>query len=198
LLRGDLSNRLIHLTRGETREQAAANFASIIADGRLRGGTGLIRGGYRCVCFSEAPIAVLSQLLAAPAERGMRYAPFGVMVSKRWLFAQGGRPVIYQTHDEYDALPDAMKYRHVRYEPHHNIDHTWEREWRIHADELALDANVTTFVVPTREWEQRFFEQHANEQRRLVLNMGEDGWMYVDQFPWHFIALEDLGVEITE
>lgn len=61
----------------------------------------------------------------------MRYSAFGVVVSKTWLFNQGGRPVINQANEEYVQLPDSLKYRHVRYEPHRGIDHAWEREWRI-------------------------------------------------------------------
>jgi hypothetical protein len=32
----------------------------IAAEGRLRGGSGFIKGGYRCVCFTETPISEIS------------------------------------------------------------------------------------------------------------------------------------------
>src|SRR5690349_11592375 len=99
MIRGDLSNRVVHLTRGDTPEQATASFESILREGALRGANGFIRGGYNCVCFSEAPLGVIAHALGLPAGQGMRYAPFGVIVGKRWLFEQGGRPVIYQSEE---------------------------------------------------------------------------------------------------
>jgi len=119
------------------------------------------------------------------------------MVSKSWLFQQGGRPVIYQANDEYDLLPEKLKFRHVRYEPSKGIDHTWEREWRIRTEELHLDPNSTTLVVPSRDWEEKFKDQHTNEQKSAGLLFEENGWLYIQKFPWHFIVLEDLGVDVA-
>jgi hypothetical protein len=195
MIRGDLSNRLIHLTKGNTLDEAGENFSQIIREGKLIGGTGHIRGGYTCVCFSEAPISVLSQVLSNPIDDEMKYAPLGVMVQKKWLFEKGGRPVIYQSEEEFELLPDELKYRHVRYEPHRDIDHTWEREWRILTPELLLDSATVTYVVPNREWEERFKQEHTHKQRGIALALGENGWIGLEKFRWHFIVLEDLGVE---
>ncbi|SRR6266511_3567013 len=195
MIRGDLSNRLIHLTRGNTEAEATETFVRIFREGRLRGGNGFIRGGYRCVCFSEAPLAVLTQVLANPSVHGMRYAPFGVMVGKRWLFEQGGRPVIYQSEAEYELLPEEIRFRHVRYEPHRGIDHTWEREWRIRTDELVLDPSEVTFVVPTRLWERKFHGEHADDIALLNYAVNVP---IVEPIPWHFVVLEDLGVEVVD
>jgi hypothetical protein len=115
-----------------------------------------------------------------------------VIVSKVWLFNQGGRPVIYQANDEYDQLPDSLKYRHVRYEPHRGIDHTWEREWRIQTDRLPLCPDETTFVVPTRRWESEF------QQRHIAGVAAASSIIEVPiptRMPWHFVVLEDLGIE---
>ena len=197
MIRGDLSNRLIHLTKGTTADEAANNFINILRSGHIRGGNGFIRGGYTCVCFSEAPISVLSQILANPSVHGMRYAPFGVMVSKLWLFRQGGRPAIYQPEAEYELLHEEQRYRHVRYEPDRGIDLTWEREWRLKTAQLDLDPGETTFVVPTRAWEKRFMEEHAGDQQGLALLLGESAALAIEPFPWHFVVLEDLGVEVS-
>jgi hypothetical protein len=196
MIRGDLSNRLIHLTKGATEEESSRNFASIVREGKLRGGTGHIRGGYNCVCFSEAPLATLSQILAKPSVHGMRYAPLGVMVSKLWLFSRGGRPAVYQSEAEYETLPEDLRYRHVRYEPERDIDHTWEREWRVRTDELVLDPAEATLVVPTRAWEEKFLNDHAGNLRVAVLMFDTDMAYGIDKFKWHFVVLEDLGVEI--
>jgi hypothetical protein len=192
ILRDDLSARLVHLTRGDI-EQAARAFLSIVKEERLRGGDTHIRGGYRCVCFSEAPIGKLAHLLADPAVERMRYKPFGVMVDKTWLFERGGRPVIYQPEAEFNLLHESQRYRHVRYEPP-NIDFTWEREWRMWADELSLDPQDVTLVVPTRAWARYFLRQHeAGRGRFSFLTGGLGGGA---PFPWHFVVLEDVGVDI--
>jgi len=192
MIRGDLSNRLIHLTRGPTLQAAADNFQSILSQGCLLGSNRDIRGGFNCVCFSEAPLGTLTQSLAAPTENGMRYSAFGVVVSKTWLFNQGGRPVIYQANEDYVQLPDSLKYRHVRYEPHRGIDHTWEREWRIQTDRLSLCPDETTFVVPTRRWENEFHQQHIT---RVAAVSSIIEVPIPTRMPWHFVVLEDLGIE---
>lgn len=62
------------------------------------------------------------------------------MVPKQWLYVQGGRPVIYQSDKEFYDLPEAIRWRHVRYEPASSppIDFTWEREWRIQCRYLHI------------------------------------------------------------
>jgi hypothetical protein len=197
VIRDDLSDRLVHLTRGEPTLVAAEAFLAIVRERRLIGGGTHIRGGYRCVCFSEAPIGKLAHLLAASAQgQGVRYKPFGIMVDKAWLFAQGGRPVIYQPEAEFTLLHESQRYRHVRYEPP-GVDFTWEREWRVQVDELALDPAAVTLVVPTRAWERWLQAEHsAMLSRRAMVTMGFIGPRSVSQFPWHFAVLEDIGVDI--
>lgn len=198
MIRDDLSNKLIHLTRGATYEEAAAVFHSIITEKRLIGGSGCIKGAFRCVCFSEAPLSKLTTLLANPMAHKMRYKPFGVMLDKLWLYARGGRPVIYQSDAEFDLLKPEQQWRHVRYEPNANVDFTWEREWRICAEEVQLDAACTTFIVPDRTWVARFHDEHvAHLSRRALVTHGFIGPKGISQVPWHFVALEDLGVQIA-
>ena len=96
MIRDDLSNKLVHLIRGETIEEAFEKFSSILNERQLRGGTGYIKGGYTCVCFTETPIAKLSYVLASPDLTYMRYRLFGIMIDKEFAFEHGARPVIYQ------------------------------------------------------------------------------------------------------
>jgi hypothetical protein len=137
MTRPDLSDSLIHFTKDSTEGSAANTFCQIVTDGVLKGGIGMIKGGYSCVCFSEAPLTALKNGLVNPAKIKQKYAPLGFMVKKDWLFEQGGRPVIYQPESEFSLLPDSMRWRHVTYEPP-SIDFSWEREWRIHCDELLI------------------------------------------------------------
>lgn len=49
MIRDDLSDRLVHLTKGATEQETAERFLNIVREKALLGGTGLIRGGYKCV-----------------------------------------------------------------------------------------------------------------------------------------------------
>ena len=165
-MRDDLSNKLIHFTKG-TDQDAADVFLKIITEKRLLGGTGYIKGGYRCVCFTESPIGKLAHILANRKTYNFNYAPFGIMVDKLWLWERGGRPVIYQSDKEFDLLNNLQKYRHKIYEPDRNIDFTWEREWRIQTQELMLDPPKTTIVVPNRMWVNHLVEEYMEKIRNL-------------------------------
>jgi hypothetical protein len=182
VIRGDFSERLIHLTRGDTDMMAMQAFFSIVRTRRLHGSNRDIRGGHKCVCFSEAPIAVMAQMVAT---RESRYAPLGVMVDKTWLFGKGGRPVIYQPESEFGLLPEALQYRHVRYEPgrNKNKDFSWEREWRLRAEYLELDPSVTTLVVPHRHLVEHFKEQHLADQQGTALGMGDMAFATLESMP---------------
>ena len=187
----------MHLTQGEPDQAAADTCVKILRDRTLLGGTGHIGGHVRCVCFTEAPVAKLSQILAVPGVHGMRYEPFGIMATKRWLFSRGGRPVIYQPEAESDLLHEVQQYRHVRDDgPKTASDCTWEREWRIRTAELPLDLDNATAVVPTRAGEEWFQEQHMDMVSRWAMVTGFTGPRAVTKQPWHLIVLEDLGVSI--
>ncbi len=163
--RPDISDKLIHFTKGDSVEEAFQNLQNIVAQRCLRGSSNFIRGGYTCVCFSEAPLEALGDGLVNP-DYYSKYSPFGIMIRKEWLFEQGGRPVIYQTNEEFENLPDSYKWRHVQYDPLSDppIDFTWEREWRIQCEELFIDPDVASIVVPDEDWAGRIIQQHEIEQ----------------------------------
>lgn len=201
MIRDDLSNKLIHLIRGETVDEAFGKFQSILNEGKLRGGTGYIKGGYRCICFTETPISKLGYVLANPDVANMRYRPMGIMLDKKWVFEQGGRPVIYQPTSDYEKLPEELRYRHVCLEldrPGTPVDLTWEREWRLHKDELPLPIESTTVILPARYWRDVLVESHIRDIQGQVLVLGKDAALDVTPYPWHIIVLEDLGVPIPD
>ena len=128
-MRPDMSDKVIHFTKAATYEDALGVLLSMIDGGNIIGGIGMIRGGYQCICFTEAP----RPSVATDLVRGgsfTRYAPFGLMFEKQWIYGQGARPVIYQSDAEFNQLPEAMRWRHVRYDPVAipPVDFTWERE----------------------------------------------------------------------
>jgi hypothetical protein len=193
LVRRDIGDLLFHFTRtpeaktiswgtlggGEVTmsSSAYAVLCKILSEGRLLG-TSTWTYGYTCVCFTEAPIAefnsifALVDIAASKCERP-RYEPYGVAVSKTWLFQQGGRPVIYDQPDVLDNLSEDQRYRFVPYDPGQGIDFTWEREWRIRNDALRLDPKHTLVVVPTADEAFKLARSYAADQMRIVQSGSE-------------------------
>lgn len=162
-MRTDLSDYLIHWTRGPTPAEAFQRLKSIVFEQRLLGGTEMRKGMHPSVCFTESPQRQFDHIVT-------RYSPFGIQVKKSWAFARGGRPVIYQRDSEYAALPDLFKWRHVRYEPDAEppVDFSWEREWRIPVSELSLSESHFDIIVSTAKWAEALHsEQAAREEFRV-------------------------------
>ena len=188
--RRDISDKLIHFTKGENYEEAFRRLQSILKEGRILGTNAKIKGCYHCVCFTEAPLTSLPGGLVNPTMY-TRYTPFGVQIEKRWIFEHGGRPVIYQTDEEFDQLPEHLRWRHARYEPNREqpIDFTWEREWRIQCTSLGIDPSYAELVVPGEDWAQRMIDEHDVEQEFQVqeysMMLDESlAELYREDFPW--------------
>jgi hypothetical protein len=171
LVRRDVGNLLFHFTRkpaGESVEvrfgqgsamsmssSASAVLRKILYEGALTGTSGWSHG-QTCVCFTEAPIQEFNSVfslveIAASEKERPRYEPYGIGVSKKWLFAQGGRPVIYDQPNAFESIPEELRFRFVPYDPGRGVDFTWEREWRIKTDCLRLDPRETLVIVPTSD-----------------------------------------------
>lgn len=194
--RSDISPWLIHFTKGDSDEAVFNRLKKIIKERRLIGGTGYIKGAYQCVCFSEAPIEALKEGLVNP-ERYSRYSSFGIMVSKEWIFSNGGRPVIYQPEGERKLLQDEALWRHALYEIRDGFsrsDYTWEREWRLCCESLLFDQALAKIVVPTKEWITRLKSDHDDDEdytvRQYSTIFGEvQAEQYREPFSWEVIAL---------
>lgn len=196
----DISDYLIHFTKGETIHHAFENLKSIITDYKLIAGNGMIKGGFNCVCFTEAPLSSIKEGLLNDKYYS-KYSPFGIMIEKKWLFEQGGRPVIYQPESEYKLLKENA-WRHVTYNPIANpaVDFTWEREWRIHQNELEIGEHVSQVIVPNKEWayalRDSFNWDLENEKRKLELIFDDPllAEMYANDraydFMWDVITLK--------
>ena len=197
--RDDISENLIHFIKGESFDHAFGTLRKIVKENRLLGGTGYIKGGYRCVCFSEAPVHHLESALMRPTVHGIRWRPFGIMVFKSWLSAQGGRPVIYQPDDEFSRLPEEMRWRHVRYEPAADppVDFSWEREWRIKTDALSIRPEIARIVLPTDKWFEQLRHAHDRDEsydaQMNALVLGDLAWQMVETFPWTARVIERIN-----
>jgi hypothetical protein len=194
--RTDISDSLIHFTGpGDDWNKAYQNLKSILSTLRIIAGTIMIKGQYPCVCFTEAPFPSLKQGLLNPDDYS-RYSPFGVMFQKAWVFEKGGRPVVYQTDEEYAALPESLRWRHVRYEPNTSppTDFTWEREWRIPCKELPFDPPEAKVIVPDSFWRSQLIREHERYQDDWAYRhsqvLDEDTLeQYREPFPWKVLAL---------
>ena len=192
----DISENLVHFTRDDSIDKAFDRLRAILRDQHLIAGNRYIRGGHTCVCFSEAPLHALQDGLVNP-DYYSSYSPFGIMVSKKWLFSQGGRPVVYQSDAEYESLPDVLKWRHVRYEPNSepSVDFTWEREWRIRTEALRFGPDTAAIVVQDQSWAQRLVQEHEIEQDyeiqlySLVLDEQIARLMLETPFQWRIVTL---------
>lgn len=196
MLRPDNSDKLVHFTSGASEEDAFSNLCSIIQDEAIRGSDGMIKGGYRCVCFTEAPLAALVRGLVNLSDFS-RYQPFGVIYDKTHVYSQGGRPVIYQSDDEFFVLPEEFRWRHMRYEPiaGYPTDFTWEREWRVLCDYFPVLPHLAGLVLPTHAWANRLLQAYDEQQGHLVYEYSQimDSHLaeqYREVFPWRVCVLE--------
>lgn len=156
----DLSNYLIHFTKGVNEEDESGaynNLKSIIVNQRLIANNGDIRGGYNCVCFTEAPIECLKMANGIVCYNGKKkYSNYGIMIPKIEIYNLGGRPAIYTDKEDFGILPEKLKHRFVILEPLKEIrqtknkcDFTWEREWRMLGDLDLKTLSNYEIIVPT-------------------------------------------------
>lgn len=210
LVRRDFGNLLFHFTRKPDQKEVKIKIddrttafmptsawgvlSKILHEGKLIG-TSKWTHGKNCVCFTEAPIQEFNSIfslveIAASRQEKPRYEPYGIAVSKKWLFEKGGRPVIYDHPDAFASLPEEQKYRFVSYDPLRGIDFTWEREWRINVDYLELDPSGTLVIVPTSEEAFQFVYEFAD----LEPNGDEDGpWGVYHSPKWLAVSLDIFG-----
>lgn len=194
--RPDISEYLIHFTSGATDNEAYSRLCNIVDERCLNGSANKIKGQFNCVCFSEAPIQALSAGLVN--DRGLlRYSLFGVIFNKKWIFSRGGRPVIYQTDEEFVLLPDEIAWRHMRYEPNAAtpVDFTWEREWRINTGRLEFSPSVAGIVFLDFDWASRFqceFDLIQDSTVQQYAQMLDDQFIaeaYREHMPWQIYTL---------
>ena len=152
--RTDISMGLVHLTKGDGELSPIAVLMKILEEKTIVGSTnkivdghtrGFICGNDPVVCFQDVPLYSLSenilweqQLHSQVPESPIRYAPFGLRFDKRYIFRNGGRPVIYEkTNFAKSFLPEDEYWRIVKLDLENDdniIDWTHEREWRIKGD----------------------------------------------------------------
>lgn len=173
MLRKDHKDYLIHWVSGENDTAAFEALLGIIAKQEIIGSSQNNKGSYPCVCFTETPANYFNF-------DAVRYKPFGISLTKKYIFSQGGRPVIYQSSLEFNNLPEGIRWRHVRYEPCSSppVDFTWEREWRIKTEHLLLPHEKALIIVPDEIWAELLIDEfNRREEHRYeyeCVGYGED------------------------
>lgn len=210
IVRRDMGGMLFHFTRRVT-SQAIKNakkdikpltasdvLNKILAEGKLNGSE-VWSQGYPSVSFTEAPIQEFNSIfsladIASTDEDKPRYEPYGVAVSKEWLFAKGGRPVIYDDESSFKDIPEDQRYRYVPYDPIIGEDYTWEREWRIRQEHLYLDPSHTLVIVPTSEEAFDLVYDHSIDEADSDVEDGESYFSSPYKKPkWLAVSLDLFG-----
>ena len=163
--RSDLTTRLIHLTRpteinGKKKHVHRVLF-EILDSCTLKGSStasGFIVGNTPAVCLQDAPLHAVGQNCwfeqkwrKENSRAKMRYTPTGIMLPKRYVYSQGGRPVIYEsTSDAKKYLPANEWWRIVNFDlsdEKNIIDWSHEREWRVPGDLKFKLSDVTILLT---------------------------------------------------
>ncbi|WP_169829022.1 abortive infection system antitoxin AbiGi family protein [Chromobacterium amazonense] len=158
---------MTHLVRAGCYDEAVDILYKIACDEHLEGTTRAIIGSTPVVCFSEAPVSEFTK-------ENKHFSPFGISVEKSWLFAAGGRPVIYQPKDEHHYINPAIHWKLVSFDPIKSqedgwVDWSWQREWRIPSEMFYLPYEQAIFLVPSEEYRDRLLARYrADEEYRAL------------------------------
>ncbi|WP_131825775.1 hypothetical protein, partial [Chromobacterium violaceum] len=157
--REDLSQYLIHWTKGQSYEEAYNALLNICFDGVIHGGTRGVTGGESVICFTETPAKIFHSNTIG------EFKPFGIQFKKIEIFKKGGLPVIYQPNSDLKYLDPSIHWRHVEFSigsNGKNRNFTWQREWRVKTKFLKIESPAT-IIVPDREWVERIVNDFSSE-----------------------------------
>lgn len=158
--RPDLSPFLVHLTRNSVKSDgytAYQNLLSILGTGEIFGSTtesGFIKGNLPATCFMDVPLGSLKYVLneSNTDPKRPRYEAFGIVLTKKFAYKNGCRPVMYLSDEELKLIgvPDSELWRVVRLEAIDGTGINWvhEREWRCNGS-FKLPAKPLAVLVQT-------------------------------------------------
>lgn len=188
--RSDITGMLTHLTKpiqknleglndSEINKLSIDNLISILKDKKINGSTtsqGFIIGNITAVCFQDAPLYGIIQNVEFEKEMRevrenskLRYTGIGLTFGKPYIYAKGGRPVIYEdTASAKSFLPSNQHWRIVRFNIdfinnfQKRVDWTHEREWRA-PDSIEFDLKLCHIVLYDKECLDYFNEKCPKE-----------------------------------
>jgi hypothetical protein len=160
--RPDLTPYLIHLTKNTMPDDgysAYRNLVSILGTGQIFASDtskGFIKGPNPATCFMDVPFSALKYVLTPENTdpEAPRYEPYGIVVTKKYAYNAGCRPVLYLSNTETERLciPRAELWRVVRFEVTTEGWLSWlhEREWRCKGDFVLPQTIHAVLVKNTR------------------------------------------------
>jgi hypothetical protein len=172
LSRIDLCSQVTHLTKGTQRWSALDVLIKILKEKTIDGSKEFIVGRRPAVCFQDAPLYSICQNVDFEDKRSKqsgeerpKYEPYGLMFPKRYVYIQGGRPVIYEDTDyAKTVLRKDEWYRIVNFnltDPDNIIDWSHEREWRV-PDSFWFHPSQAAVLVKDTDTIKKFITK-ANE-----------------------------------
>lgn len=178
--RSDLSEYLIHLTKGDN---AFFTLVNILQERQIRPSqvehvTRFWPQG--AACFYDVPPWYWPELVNTnPSNR----LAFGVIVEKTSFWRAGGRPAIYTEHSEPSLWPENERYRLCHADLTRTsgvIDWMHEREWRFRG-RFPLDASENQSVswwpmVPNFDWLPKLTECTKHVWNTYVLSASNFYW----------------------
>jgi len=190
-VRKDLSEWLWHLVRRDNDPKKTIR--KIVTERTIRGGQDMLTKE-TVICFSEAPLRELINQNPVLSQNGYtRLSLFGIGFRKSWVYERRGRPVIYQPNSELSLLPQESIWRHVEFDLSKPVDYTWQREWRIKANELKFSlSDAIVLVEDTYGLENILWKIHVDVDAKR----GEVSWYAgvfkeFDFIPSEFADIED-------
>lgn len=187
--RSDISAGLVHLTKENEQLKAFGVLMKILKEQKIVGSTnqvvnghsrGFICGNASVVCFQDVPLFSLSenilleqQMHSDNPSSPTRYTPYGLRFDKRYVYQNGGRPVIYEkTSVAKKFLPEEEYWRIVKLDlddDNNIIDWTHEREWRIKGD-FNFSLNEVEILLSDQNSVKKFYNYCKKENMLYVFN----------------------------
>ena len=165
-VRKDLSTWLWHFVRRDVNQ--AETVRAILDGKRLKAMQADHVSKAWVLCFTEAPLSECVRQDRVLADSAYTlFSLFGVGFRRRWLWAKGALPVIYQPNTRLDELPEKQKWRHVEFDlsKPNPVDFTWQREWRLNKVELEFSEKDVVLVIPdTDELKDHLWEYQVDPQ----------------------------------
>lgn len=118
---------------------------------------------------------------------------------KRMCFRTVGVQLSISLIIEYWKLPESHAWRRVRYDlcADPRVDLSWEREWRVHTNEMFLPDELATVIVPNQWWADKLERCYYDiEYGRIHYMNSMAGNQYSHEpepFPYHIYPLESCG-----
>ncbi len=170
--RPDLTPYLLHLTKNTKAEDgfsAYQNLVSILKTGEIfasNSSKGFIKGPNAATCFMDVPFAALKYVLTPDNSDSddPRYEPFGIVITRKFAYNAGCRPVLYLSNNETSVLgiPKKELWRVVRFEVSTAGWLSWlhEREWRCKGS-FALPPRIQAVLVRKNKNAKKLTERIA-------------------------------------